>query len=88
MSAAWHGGLTGAEQWVQDPALLAAISSAMDFWFENDFQDPSCLDSGGDAACPCGTPGFWNTNWFSNVCFLYCTRAVVQHANQFVRRLS
>ncbi|EKM61018.1 polysaccharide lyase family 8 protein [Phanerochaete carnosa HHB-10118-sp] len=67
MAAAWHGGLSGADQWVNDSALLAAIHSAMDYWFENDFQNPSCLGSGGTAACPCGTPGLWNTNWFSNV---------------------
>ncbi|GJE86084.1 polysaccharide lyase family 8 protein [Phanerochaete sordida] len=67
MSAAWHGGLAGADQWVKDPTLLDAVHSAMDWWFENDFQDPSCLDSGGTDACPCGTPGLWNTNWFSNI---------------------
>ena len=67
MGAAWHGGLSGAEQWVQDPTLLGDIHLAMDWWFENDFQNPSCLDSGGTDACPCGTPGLWNTNWFSNV---------------------
>ena len=39
----------------------------MDFWFANDFTNPSCIDSGGTTRCPCGTPGFWNTNWFSNV---------------------
>lgn len=67
MGAAWHGGLSGAEQWVQDPTLLGDIHLAMDWWFENDFQNPSCLDSGGTDACPCGTPGLWNTNWFSNI---------------------
>lgn len=67
MSAAWHGGVPGAEQYVKDPTLQAGISRAMDFWFSNDFNNPSCLDSGGAAACPCGTPGLWNTNWFSNV---------------------
>ena len=70
MSAAWHGGLSGGEEFVNDPALLTAIHSSMDFWFENDFQDLSCLDNGGNPPCPCGTPGFWNTNWFSNVRFL------------------
>ncbi|KAF8843948.1 polysaccharide lyase family 8 protein [Paxillus ammoniavirescens] len=67
MAAAWHGGLTGGQQYVNDSTLLAAISLAMDYWFENDFTDPSCLDYGGTPACPCGTPGFWNLNWFSNI---------------------
>ncbi|CAL1695912.1 unnamed protein product [Somion occarium] len=67
MCAAWHGGLAGAEQDAKDATLLAAISSAMNFWFDNDYTNPSCLDSGGTASCPCGTPGLWNTNWFSNI---------------------
>lgn len=66
-SSAWHGGLKNAAQFVQSTQVRSAISSAMGFWFSNDFANPSCLDSGGDAACPCGTPGLWNTNWFSNV---------------------
>ncbi|TBU65040.1 polysaccharide lyase family 8 protein [Dichomitus squalens] len=66
-SSAWHGGFKNAAQWVQSDQVRDAISSAMGFWFSNDFTNPSCLDSGGDAACPCGTPGLWNTNWFSNV---------------------
>ncbi|KAF7791830.1 hypothetical protein EIP86_002854 [Pleurotus ostreatoroseus] len=66
-TAAWHGGFKGASQFANDSTLRSAISLAMGFWFANDFTDPSCIDSGGDAACPCGTPGFWNTNWFSNV---------------------
>lgn len=67
MSGAWHGGLPGTEQYIQDATLRAAISLAMDYWFDNDFTVPGCLDSGGASSCPCGTPGFWNTNWFSNV---------------------
>ncbi|KLO20285.1 hypothetical protein SCHPADRAFT_842659, partial [Schizopora paradoxa] len=67
MSAAFHGGLAGADQWVGDTELLNAIRSAMDFWFGNDFTNNACLDQGGLPACPCGTPGFWNTNWFSNI---------------------
>jgi hypothetical protein len=67
MAAAWHGGLEDADQFVKDPTLLSAIQNAMDFWFRNDYADQACLDSGGLAACPCGTPGLWNTNWFSNV---------------------
>ncbi|KAI0257642.1 polysaccharide lyase family 8 protein [Lactifluus subvellereus] len=67
LSAAWHGGLQGAEQYAGSPALASAISTAMDFWFSQDFTVPGCLDQGGTGVCPCGTPGFWNTNWFSNV---------------------
>ncbi|CDO71536.1 Polysaccharide Lyase Family 8 protein [Trametes cinnabarina] len=68
MAAAWHGGVEGSSQsFVNSSTLLDAIHSAMDFWFENDFQDQACLDSGGLSSCPCGTPGLWNTNWFSNI---------------------
>ncbi|KAI0078909.1 polysaccharide lyase family 8 protein [Panus rudis PR-1116 ss-1] len=92
MSAAWHGGLQGAEQWTKSPELHDAISRAMDFWFANDYQNPSCLDSGGTSACPCGTPGLWNTNWFSNIilipnlvsqsCLLLNdTLTITQHSN-------
>ncbi|KAJ7293615.1 polysaccharide lyase family 8 protein [Mycena rebaudengoi] len=66
MAAAWHGGLTGAEKYVQDPALRANISLAMNYWFSNDFTNPACIDSGGTSTCPCGTPGLWNTNWYGN----------------------
>lgn len=66
-SAAWHGGLKNALQFANSSALRANISLAMNFWFENDFTDPSCLDFGGESACPCGTPGLWDTNWYSNV---------------------
>ncbi|KAH9898428.1 galactose mutarotase-like protein [Cubamyces lactineus] len=68
MAGAWHGGVEGGSpSFVNSSSLLDAIHRAMDFWFENDFQDQACLDSGGLASCPCGTPGFWNTNWFSNI---------------------
>ena len=68
MAAAWHGGLEGAEEYVNDTDVLDAVSRAMDYWFENDFTESDCLYNGGSGNCPCGTPGFWNTNWFSNVC--------------------
>ncbi|KAI0361657.1 galactose mutarotase-like protein [Trametes cingulata] len=67
MAAAFHGGPRGPAGLVNSSSLLDAIHRAMDFWFINDFQDQACLDSGGLPACPCGTPGFWNTNWFSNI---------------------
>lgn len=68
MAAAWHGGLTvDARSYVGSDALRSAVSLAMGYWFDNDFTDAACLDSGGKSACPCGTPGFWSTNWYSNV---------------------
>ena len=67
MSAAWHGGLTGADEFVGSISLLDAISRGMDWWFSNDFAEYDCLYNGGKGNCPCGTPGMWNTNWFSNV---------------------
>ncbi|KAJ6615863.1 polysaccharide lyase family 8 protein [Mycena sp. CBHHK59/15] len=66
-ASAWHGGFKNAAQWTQDAGLRASIATAMTFWFDNDFTVAACLDSGGEAACPCGTPGLWNTNWFENV---------------------
>lgn len=87
MAAAWNGGVPGGEQFVKDPSLLSAISSGMDFWFENDYQDQACLDNGGNAACPCGTPGLWNTNWFSNVGSRYLL-LTLQSKNQYYRSSS
>ncbi|KAF8151251.1 polysaccharide lyase family 8 protein [Mycena galopus ATCC 62051] len=66
-ASAWHGGFKNAANWTGNPSLRASISAAMAFWFDNDFTNPACIDSGGLAACPCGTPGLWNTNWFSNI---------------------
>ncbi|KAJ7128143.1 polysaccharide lyase family 8 protein [Mycena crocata] len=67
LAGAWHGGLSGAAQYAGDSSLRASISLAMGYWFANDFTNPACLDSGGTATCPCGTPGLWNTNWFPNI---------------------
>ncbi|KAF8898701.1 polysaccharide lyase family 8 protein [Infundibulicybe gibba] len=69
MSAAWHGGVPGADMFVKNPALRATISLAMDYWFGRDFTNLACLDSGGTAQCPCANPdnSLWNTNWFSNI---------------------
>ncbi|OAX43647.1 polysaccharide lyase family 8 protein [Rhizopogon vinicolor AM-OR11-026] len=67
MAAAWHGGLQGYDQYVNSSSLLTAIGSAMDYWFSNDFTDIGCLVNGGTSDCPCGTPGFWNQNWYDNV---------------------
>ncbi|KDR85026.1 hypothetical protein GALMADRAFT_312284 [Galerina marginata CBS 339.88] len=67
LAAAWHGGLRNADQFVGSASLRGSINLAMSFWFSNDFTTAACLDSGGTSACPCTTPGFWNTNWDSNV---------------------
>ncbi|KAJ8502797.1 hypothetical protein ONZ45_g11431 [Pleurotus djamor] len=66
LASAWHGGLAGTEALVNNATVRDAVSRTMDFWFANDFTNPACVDQGGTAACPCDTPGFWNTNWFSN----------------------
>ena len=63
MAAAWHGGVDGADEFVNSPELLDATLRAMDFWFSNDFTDESCLNGG----CDCSASGLWSTNWFSNV---------------------
>ncbi|KZT30416.1 polysaccharide lyase family 8 protein [Neolentinus lepideus HHB14362 ss-1] len=67
MAAAFHGSVTNGDQWVNNTELQNSISLAMDYWFRNDFTTDGCLYSGGASKCPCGTPGLWNTNWFSNV---------------------
>ncbi|KAI0757018.1 galactose mutarotase-like protein [Daedaleopsis nitida] len=63
MAAAWHGGIDGADQFVNNSSLLDAITRAMGFWFSNDFTDSSCLAG----QCACSAKGLWNPNWFSNV---------------------
>ncbi|KAJ3511292.1 hypothetical protein NLJ89_g4183 [Agrocybe chaxingu] len=70
MAGAWHGGVPGGTQFVKDPNLRAAISRAMDYWFNRDFaNNPACLDSGGTSACSCDNAdnSLWNTNWYSNI---------------------
>ena len=67
MAAAWRGGFSNESQFTNDQDLRSKISSAMGFWFANDFSDPSCLVAGGQTSCNCNTPGLWNTNWFANV---------------------
>lgn len=85
MSAAWHGGVPGGEQWVNDSSLATAISSAMDYWFANDFTVAACLDQGGTDECPCGTPGLWNGNWFSNVCELSFLELTYHHSSSLFK---
>ncbi|KAG9097235.1 hypothetical protein FS749_006754 [Ceratobasidium sp. UAMH 11750] len=72
MSTAYHGSVNGSSQFVKSRELRTAIGKAMDYWFANDFStigNGACMDGGGKATdkCPCGTPGLWNQNWFSNV---------------------
>ncbi|CUA73704.1 Chondroitinase-AC [Rhizoctonia solani] len=72
LAAAYHGGVNGTEQDVGNPTIRGALSRSMGYWFANDFgtvANGACLDRGGvnGEQCPCGTPGLWNTNWFSNV---------------------
>ncbi|KAG8968152.1 hypothetical protein FRC03_008505 [Tulasnella sp. 419] len=52
-----------------NPSVKTVLQSGIDWWYENDFTEPFCLDQGSltNATCPCGTPGLWNMNWFSNV---------------------
>ncbi|CAO3629612.1 unnamed protein product [Mucor hiemalis] len=54
----------------KNSTLLSTISKAMDYWFDNNYTPDACLDQGGLDACPCGTPGFWNTNWFGQMILL------------------
>lgn len=74
MAAAYHGGVQGADQYVNNTQLRTAIGKAMNFWFANDFStigNGACMDGGGVKGdkCPCGTPGLWNTNWYRCVCW-------------------
>lgn len=39
----------------------------MDYWFANDYTNMDCIGQGGTDACPCGTPGLWNSNWYDQV---------------------
>lgn len=57
MSAAWHGGLPGADQYNKDANLQAAILRAIDYWYGRDFINEGCLAQGGTPACPCDNPG-------------------------------
>ncbi|KAG9042657.1 hypothetical protein FS837_010596, partial [Tulasnella sp. UAMH 9824] len=54
---------------VGNETVAAVLDTAMNYWFENDFTNNDCIDQGGltNATCVCGTPGLWNTNWYSNV---------------------
>ncbi|CCO29184.1 hypothetical protein BN14_03188 [Rhizoctonia solani AG-1 IB] len=67
-----YSGASGAEEYAKSTELRGVILRAMEYWFANDFStigNGACMDGGGllDDLCPCGTPGLWNTNWYSNV---------------------
>lgn len=57
------------KDFVSNDTVRSALDSAFDWWFNRDFNVTACLDNGGvsGGACPCGTPGLWNPNWFANV---------------------
>ncbi|KZW03001.1 galactose mutarotase-like protein [Exidia glandulosa HHB12029] len=65
LAAAYVG--SAPTQYEGDEGVLNVTLSAMDWWFSRDFTNGDCLVNGGTASCPCGTPGLWNTNWYSNV---------------------
>ncbi|KAF9648628.1 polysaccharide lyase family 8 protein [Thelephora ganbajun] len=69
MASAYHGGIPipDGDKYVKDPVVLDALGRAMDYWFAHDYTNDACLEYGGHSQCPCGTPGLWNTNWYSNI---------------------
>jgi len=72
-----------ASLWYQDQSdtdLLEKINLAMDHWFSNDFTEDDCINAGGIELlkCPCGTPGFWNSNWWYQV-FILILYTVVRY---------
>ncbi|KAI0778157.1 galactose mutarotase-like protein [Trametes elegans] len=68
MAAVWHGGAANSSnELANSTELLDGIHRAMDYWFTNDYTNEACLEWGGKDQCPCGTPGWWNTNWFPNI---------------------
>ncbi|KAF8750363.1 Polysaccharide lyase family 8, N terminal alpha-helical domain [Rhizoctonia solani] len=69
MTAAYRGGLP---RYKNNAHLRSAIHRAMGYWFDHDYStigDGSCMDREQFPAhhCPCGTPGLWGPNWYSNV---------------------
>jgi len=78
MAAAWHGGLKGGEQFVNDSTLYEKISLAIDYWFERDLTNLACLSQGGTSACPCDNPGnlLWYVRWDLNRQFTDITTGI------------
>ncbi|KAG9018585.1 hypothetical protein FRB90_011307 [Tulasnella sp. 427] len=56
-------------KFVGNDTVADVLDAAMEYWFDNDYTVYDCLFKGGmsSGSCPCGTPGLWNTNWYSNV---------------------
>ncbi|KAL5637653.1 hypothetical protein ACGC1H_002058 [Rhizoctonia solani] len=69
MAVAYRGGVA---RYKHDEGLRSAIHKAIEYWFANDYSvigDGSCMDREflPNNHCPCGTPGLWGPNWYSNV---------------------
>ncbi|KAJ1303056.1 hypothetical protein OPQ81_011257 [Rhizoctonia solani] len=69
MAVAYKGKIP---EYTGKPELLSVLRLAMGYWFANDYStigDSSCMDRDflNPNNCPCGTPGLWGPNWFSNV---------------------
>ncbi|CAE6430832.1 unnamed protein product [Rhizoctonia solani] len=69
MAAAYKGKVP---QYEGNEELLNVIRVAMGYWFANEMStigDGTCMDREflQPNNCPCGTPGLWGANWFSNV---------------------
>ncbi|KAI9299912.1 chondroitin AC/alginate lyase [Cunninghamella echinulata] len=81
----------------KDKELLKKVMQGLDFWFDNDYTEEDCTSNGGKAYknCPCGTPGFWNPNWYSqvignprsigNVCLLIHDDLTLQQKQQCIK---
>ncbi|KAG9018586.1 hypothetical protein FRB90_011309 [Tulasnella sp. 427] len=58
------------KQFSGNSTVQQSLDAAMNWWFSNDFTEPTCLDRGGltdQGNCSCSTPGMWNPNWFANI---------------------
>jgi len=62
MAGAWNYALRHSSQPKNTRKLRAAISRAMDYWFNRDITNLACLDHGGTNQCPC-TNTSDNTFW-------------------------
>lgn len=53
---------------VGNSSYLQKAKAGLQYWITNDYTELECMTWGGrdDRKCPCGTPGFWNKNWFPN----------------------
>ncbi|OBZ87324.1 Chondroitinase-AC [Choanephora cucurbitarum] len=52
-----------------DTVAFDAAMLALNYWINNDYNSTDCIRRGGNSKgnCPCGTPGLWNTNWYSQL---------------------